>query len=178
MARSRYRIDENDTPYFCTATIVDWLPLFMNPWIVEIILDSFQFLQKEKRWIIYAWVVMENHLHIVASSDNLSKELGNFKSYTARTIIDRCKSDNNHIILKRLAQAKQRFKKDRDYQFWQEGSHPEKIQNPEMMRQKIEYIHWNPVRRGYIDEPKAWRYSSARNYEGLTGLIDICKDWY
>lgn len=166
----------NEYPYFCTATIVEWLPLFSKPWIVKIIIDSFQFLQKEKRWILYAWVIMENHLHLVTSSENLSKELGDFKSYTARTIIDHCKQ-NHPLILKRLAQAKQEFKQDRDYQFWQEGSHPEQIQNSEMMIQKIEYMHYNPVHRGYVDEPEDWRYSSARNYAGKAGLIDVCMDW-
>jgi REP element-mobilizing transposase RayT len=176
MARSRYKIIENSTPHFCTATIVEWLPLFSKPWMVKIILDSIQFLQKEKRWTIYAWVIMENHLHLIASSDNLSKELGNFKSYTARQIIDHCKR-NHPLILKQLAHAKQTFKQDRDYQFWQEGSHPEQIQNSKMMRQKIEYIHYNPVRRGYVEEPEDWRYSSAGNYSKKPGLIEVCTDW-
>lgn len=176
MTRSRYKIIENDCPHFCTATLVEWLPLFSKPWIVKILLDSFQFLQKEKRWILYAWVIMENHLHLVVSSAHLSKELGDFKSYTARIIIDHCKK-NYPSILKQLGQAKQAFKTDRDYQFWQEGSHPQQIQNSEMMRQKIEYIHFNPVRRGYVDVPEDWRYSSARNYAGKEGLIDVCMDW-
>jgi hypothetical protein len=46
-----------------------------------------------------------------------------------------------------------------------------------MLLQKIEYIHNNPVRRGYVDEPKHWRYSSARNYEGKEGLLDVKTDW-
>jgi len=46
-----------------------------------------------------------------------------------------------------------------------------------MLLQKIEYIHNNPVRRGYVDEPHDWRYSSARNYEGKEGLLEIRTDW-
>ena len=79
--------------------------------------------------------------------------------------------------LKKPAIAKKTFKKDSNYQFWQEGVHAQQIQSEEMMRQKIEYIHNNPVRRGYIDEPECWRYSSVRNYTGKTGLIDVCTDW-
>jgi hypothetical protein len=59
------------------------------------------------------------------------------------------------------------------YQFWQEGSHPQLIQNETVMIQKIEYIHNNPVVRDYVDKPADWRYSSARNYLGLDGLLDI-----
>jgi hypothetical protein len=73
---------------------------------------------------------------------------------------------------------KARYKADRSYQLWQEGSHPEQIQNDEMMWQKLEYIHNNPVVRGYVDEPTHWRYSSARTYAGLTGLFPVQTEWW
>ena len=176
MARSRYRIVNDRHPYFLTCTIVEWLPLFLNSDVVQIILDSLQFLQKENRLLIYSYVIMENHLHLIASSPDLSKEIGDFKSFTARRIVDNYKAHQPQN-LKKLAIAKKPFKNDRDYQFWQEGVHAQQIQTEEMMRQKIEYIHYNPVRRGYVDEPEHWRYSSARNYAGKNGLIDVCTDW-
>ena len=80
-------------------------------------------------------------------------------------------------MLEELGYYKLRHKSDQDYQLWQEGSHPQQIQNAEMMRQKLEYIHYNPVERGYVDDPLHWRYSSARNYAGMPGLIDVVKDW-
>ncbi len=83
MARTRYKIIPGDTaPYFLTATIVNWLPLFNDPSIAEFIFDSLRFLQEHKRITIYAYVLMENHLHLVTSAENLGKEIGNFKSYT------------------------------------------------------------------------------------------------
>ena len=87
-------------------------------------------------------------------------------------------SENNvSQILEQLAFYKKANKGDRAYQFWQEGSHPEWIQNDEMMRQKVNYIHENPVKRGYVDLPEHWRYSSARNYLGQSGLLEVCKEW-
>jgi hypothetical protein len=68
-------------------------------------------------------------------------------------------------------------KHDRAYQFWQEGVHPELIQNEAMMRQKIEYIHHNPVKRGYVGKAEHWRYSSARDYLGIAGLLEACRQW-
>ena len=62
---------------------------------------------------------------------------------------------------------------DREYQFWQEGSHAELILCDDMMREKLEYIHYNPVKRGYVDKPEHWRYSSAMNYAGMEGMIPI-----
>jgi putative transposase len=87
-------------------------------------------------------------------------------------------ADNNvKQVLEQLAFYKKAHKVDRGYHLWQEGSYPEWIQNDEMMRQKIEYIHQNPVKRGYVDLPEHWRYSSARNYAGQDGLIDVNIKW-
>ena len=176
MARTRYKIFDNDYPHFVTDTVVQHMPLFSNPEIVEIILDSLLFMQNNDRMLIYAYVIMENHMHMVVASSNLSKELGNFKSYTARKIIDHYR-ETKPGFLNVLSKSKQEFKFDRDHQFWQEGSHPKQIYNRDMMIQKIEYIHYNPVRRGYVDEPVHWRYSSVRNYEGMSGLLPVCTDW-
>ena len=51
------------------------------------------------------------------------------------------------------------------------------IENDEVLLQKLDYAHYNPVKRGYVDDPVHWRYSSARNYAGLPGLIEVCTDW-
>ena len=177
MARNRYKIFDDQYPYFVTGTIIQWLPLFSNSEVVQLVLDSMAFMQTHLRLVLYAYVIMENHLHLVASSDNLSKELGDFKSFTARQIIDYYTRNNAKPILEALSNGKQSYKKDREYQFWQEGSHPQQIQTREMMTQKIEYIHHNPVRRGYVSDPCHWRYSSARNYATGTGLIPVCTDW-
>ena len=79
-------------------------------------------------------------------------------------------------LLKELKLAKLHHKKESDYQLWQEGNHPEEIYSEKMLIQKIEYIHNNPVRGGYVEEAKHWRYSSARNYEGREGLLEVCTD--
>ena len=173
MGRSRYKIYENQLPYFLTCTVVNWLPAFINPSIVQIILESLRFLQNEKRLTLYAYVIMENHLHLIAAADDLEKEIANFKSYTAREIIDLLKATGQRALLELLKRHKREHKRDRRYQFWQEGSHPKLIQGEAMLRQKLDYIHDNPVRRGYVDEPHYWRYSSARNYAGEPGLIEV-----
>ncbi|MCB0073926.1 MAG: hypothetical protein KDE20_20805, partial [Caldilineaceae bacterium] len=107
----------------------------------------------------------------------LGKEMSDFKSFTARRVIDFLRDRHANRVLDQLNYRKLRHKEDRDYQLWQEGSHPQLIQGIEMMRQKVEYIHQNPVKRGYVDDPVHWRYSSARNYAGLPGLIEVQTQW-
>ena len=127
MGRSRYRFGEAKYPHFLTCTIVGWLPVFTRPESVRIILDSWQYLHDHDRMSIMGYVILENHLHVIAISDDLSKEIGDFKSYTARKIIDLLKANNAETILKQLKTEKAHHKTDRDYQVWQEGSHSEEI---------------------------------------------------
>ncbi len=62
------------------------------------------------------------------------------------------------MLLSRLRSAKKNHKQDRQYQFWQEGSHAELILDAKMMREKLDYIHGNPVKRGYVEQVEHWRY--------------------
>ena len=116
---------------------------------------------------------MENHLHLIAGSDNIAKSLAKFKSFTAREIINYLKQENAKSILEQLAFYKKAHKRSSEFQLWQEGSQPKQILSGQMMLERINYIHNNPVKRGYVDDGVHWRYSSARDYDGVTGLIEI-----
>ena len=177
MTRSRYRVVGNKNPHFLTCTVINWIPIFTYPEIVKIVLDSLDYVQQHKRLCLYGYVILENHLHLIASADDLSKEIGDFKSFTARKIIDYLKDKHVMTIINQLEYYKLPHKQDRNYQLWQGGSHPQLIQEEEMIRQKIEYIHYNPVRRGYVDDPTHWRYSSARNYAGQEGILKVSTEW-
>ena len=177
MGRSRYKIYEPSQPHFVTCTILHWIPIFTNQDSVSIVIDSLKYLQKSDNLKIYAYVILENHLHLVVQSNDLAKTMAKFKRYTAIEIIKLLKSKNVSTILEQLAFYKKAHKKDREYQLWQEGIQPKQIISHKMMKEKIEYIHLNTVKRGYIDNPAHWRYSSARDYEGISGLIDIEKTW-
>ncbi len=178
MSRTRYRFLPGDPyPYSITASTVNWLALFSNPDACAILLNSLQFLIENQRIILHAYVIMENHLHLVLFAENLSKEIANFKSFTARKCIDYYIKQQNQFVLNQLTFYKLEYKCDRQYQFWQEGSHPERITSIEMLQQKIDYTHFNPVRRGYVEMPEHWRYSSARDYAGGKGLLPVEMDW-
>ncbi len=177
MGRSRYKVFNHSAPHFLTCTVVNWLPIFGHPSVTQIVFDSLTFLQRERRLLIYGYVIMENHLHLVASSSALAKEIGDFKSYTARTIVEKLKQEGRHSLLAEFHAHKLAHRDDRPFQIWQEGSHPEEIFSEEMLRQKLEYIHNNPVRRGYVADPLHWRYSSAANYAGEAGLISVETQW-
>jgi len=173
MGRSRYKIYEPTHPHFITCIVLHWIIIFTNKESVQIIIDSLKFLQNNHGVKLYAYVILENHLHLIASSDDLAKDIARFKSYTAREIINLLKIKNVKTILDQLEFYKKAHKVDREFQLWQEGYQPKLIQSEQMMIERINYIHNNPIKRGYIDEAVHWRYSSARDYEGIDGLIEI-----
>ena len=159
------------------ATVNHWLPIFTRPDTVNIVLDSWRYLQREAGFILYGYVILENHLHLIAASADLSRDMRRFKSYTAREIVNWLEQGHSAKILEMLALFKQHHKTESSYQVWEEGNHPQIIETEAVMRQKLDYIHQNPVKRGYVDKPEDWRYSSARNYVGQPGLIEVTRAW-
>ena len=177
MARSRYLIQEPDKPYFLTCTVVEWLPVFTRPDAVQILLDSWSHQRENDGLRLFGYVILENHLHFLAQAPRLDKCVSSFKSFTASRLIGLLNAHKAERLLSRLRFAKCAHKSDREYQFWQEGAHAEMVFSESVMREKLEYIHFNPVKRGYVDSPEHWRYSSARNYHRQPGLIEV-DQWF
>jgi REP element-mobilizing transposase RayT len=173
MGRSRYTITEPDKPHFMTCTVMEWLPVFTRPDTVQIILDSWCYQREHEALKLHGYVILENHLHFIAQAKNLNKCVHDFKSFTARQLIDYLQAHHAERLLTRLRFSKRAHKTDRDYQFWQEGVHAELVFSEAMMREKLDYIHANPVKRGYVCLPEHWRYSSASHYAGLESLIEV-----
>lgn len=177
MGRSRYKIYEPTHPHFVTCTILHWLPIFTRKESVQIVIDCLKFLQEKDDLKLYAYVILENHLHMVVQSNDLQKSMQSFKQYTAKQILEMLKKGNVTTILDQLAFYKKAHHKEKTYQVWEEGYQPKIMQTDAMMISKIKYIHENPVKRGYVDEAIHWRYSSARDYEDMDGLIEIERFW-
>ncbi len=182
MGRDRYRFGDPAAPHFVTLTILQWLPLFAQPEHMEMLLGALRHHQRESGLVLYGYVIMENHCHLLAQAPELPKVLASFKSYTAKQIVNRLAARGSPVLdlldlLDLLALHKARHKTDRPHQVWQEGAHPEIIEGDAMMCVKLEYIHNNPVKRGYVDEAMHWRYSSARDYAGQPGLLQVETSW-
>jgi putative transposase len=173
MGRSRYKIRDEAYPYFHTLTVVGWQPVFTRQESVQRLLDSFTWLQEQTDFRLHAYVILENHLHFIASACEHSKRIQQFKSFTARQILDLLQERQATTLLKHFAYYKRQHKTESRYQFWQEGSHPEQMNDTTMLRQRLDYIHNNPVKRGYVDLPEHWRYSSARDYLGQPSLLPV-----
>jgi REP element-mobilizing transposase RayT len=165
--RSRYRINYPDRPHFVTATIIKWLPVFTSSDCCDVVVRALCFARERKGLRIYGWVIMDNRFHAIVAGERLAQTLGDLKKFTAREILAQLKSEGRGWLLNQLAHYRARYKSQSQHQVWQEGVHPQSIPTDEIMLQKLEYLHHNPVKRGLVATPEHWRYSSA--HERLAG---------
>jgi REP element-mobilizing transposase RayT len=169
MSQSYRVFSDKHYVYFVTCTVVEWAPIFTHNAYRQIVLDSLAYLREHKQTQLNAFVVMPTHLHAVLWPEDgvvLSDVLRDFKRFTSRAISTEATRLGHQHFIAIFAHARQqnRAQDVSQYQVWQEGSHPEAIFALPFARQKIEYIHRNPVRAGLVNGPEDWPYSSARVY--------------
>ena len=155
--------------YFVTWTLVEWVHLLDREPYLYIILDSLNYLRTEKKTQLNAFVIMSSHIHAILWPEigiNLSDVTRDFKRFTSRKISKEAKNQNEIELLNAFERARNenRVQDVSRYQVWQEGSHPEAIFTEEFARQKMDYIHMNPVKTGLVETADQWQYSSARAY--------------
>ncbi len=163
----KYRAPEN-LCYFCTLTVVDWIPIFIDKRYVEPILSSLTFCREKKGLTLYGFVIMPNHLHLLAEAgEQLEIVMRDFKRFTSRSVQDILRAENRTTILRWLSNATEPTRRNKgSSSLWKSGFHPKAIMNHKMFEQKLNYIHHNPVRKGLVQRPEDWWYSSAGFFEG------------
>jgi putative transposase len=162
--RSRYRINNEGVAHFITSTIVEWLPVFTTTACCNILVHSFEYCRQQKKLRVHAWVILDNHFHVIVSGPKLARTLADLKKFTARQILHQLKVEGREWLLNQLAYFCANHKRESSHQIWQEGVHPQSITSDEMMLQKLEYLHNNPVKRGLVASPEHWCYSSAHEW--------------
>ena len=167
--------------YFLTLTVVDWVDIFTRPVYKHILINSIKYCQEAKGLEVYAWCLMSNHIYLVAgvkeeSNYTLSDILRDFKKFTNKRILAEIETgveSRKKWMLNQFEFAGRYNPKIKDYKFWQDGNEAKEIHTPEFLQQKIDYIHMNPVVAEIVNEPHHYIYSSAIDYSGGKGLIDI-----
>ena len=169
--------------HYITLNVVDWVDVFIRPVYKQIIVHSLNHFSEHKGFNVYAWCLMTNHLHMIVSASDghslpeIEKEL---KKFTTQKILE----DLSVEPPKRLQWMLDRFENlssvlglTRKIQLWQNCTNPVFINphKPEQLIEQIEYIHENPVRDRIVTTAEDYLYSSARDYAGMKGLVNLVK---
>ncbi len=166
--------------FFTTDTVVDWVDIFTRPVYKHILLESLTYCQKNKGLIIYAWVLMSNHLHMISGSKGeykVSDIMRDFKKFTSKEILRTLLADSTESrrewMLNRFEYSGKNDDKIKNYRFWQEGNDAQEIYLDDYFNQKLNYIHENPVKAELVNRAEDYRYSSAIDYAGGKGLLEV-----
>jgi REP element-mobilizing transposase RayT len=166
---SRYRIYEQHGLNYLTLTTVGWIDVFSRQRYRDIVIESFKYCQTHKGLHIYGYVIMSNHIHIIVHTEGyeLSNVLRDFKKFTASSILKSIQKDPESRREWLMYLFKYYAKLDttnREHQFWQSDNHPIALWSQDVIWQKLDYIHLNPVRAGIVSKPTDYIYSSAGDY--------------
>lgn len=143
------------------------------------LMDALKYCQQNKGLEIYAYCIMSNHIHMMCKGTNgfiLSDIIRDFKKFTSKKIINSIINEpesRRDWMLPYFQKACEHLKKDQTYKFWQNGYHAELIYSNRFIRQKINYIHNNPVKNKTVSLPHEYYFSSARNYASLDNDLDV-----
>lgn len=181
MSEGGYKIRNKEGIHFVTFAVVEWVDVFTRKEYRDIVVESLKHCQKERGLQIYSWCIMSNHVHLVVSAkqNDTSEILRDFKKFTSKEII---KTLANNIGESRKEWMMEIFRKEGAansrnsiYQFWRQDNQPKELFSSGFTKQKLEYIHNNPVEAGIVEKAEEYIYSSARDYyEGKSvGLLEI-----
>jgi putative transposase len=159
-----YRIVDQVGVYYVTFTVVEWLPVFIDESACKIITDSFNFCIKNKSLGVNAYVIMLTHLHVILfdvefHAERLKHTLDDMRKFTGRQLLD---YSAKYLPKSFTAEFQKHAGKDRERRFWQPTQHPMGIISERFWKQKLDYLHYNPCRKGLVLAPEDWRFSSAR----------------
>ncbi|MEP7230320.1 MAG: transposase [Ginsengibacter sp.] len=176
----KYKFHDNDKIYFISFATVYWIDVFIREEYNQIIIDSWKHCQEKKGLQIYGWCIMTSHVHmIIGTADKkLDAIVGEMKSFTS-TQLKKIIKDHPHESRKEwmmwlMERAGKKNGNNNDWQFWQQHNKPLAIKDQQMFDKTLEYIHQNPVQAGFVNRPEDWKYSSARDFCGMKGLVELC----
>ena len=125
------------------------------------------------------YVIMPTHLHLIISNqDNttLTEIMRDFKNFTSKKIRHRLEKDGRKIYLRVFERSAEKLKRQ-NFRVWQHDYHPIALTSDEWMNQKMDYVHDHPVRKGFVEIPEHWKYSSTRNWlNDDDRIIEIDRD--
>ncbi|MES2240435.1 MAG: transposase [Bacteroidota bacterium] len=176
---TKYKATTTEEAYFITITTVGWIDIFTRLNQKNIIINALKYCQENKGLEIYAYCLMSSHLHLLCKATNgfiLSDIMRDFKRFTSKKIIETIQDEpesRREWMLDYFQNASKHLKNEQKYKVWQNGYHAEHIYSNKFIRQKLDYIHNNPVKDKIISLPEDYYFSSARNYAELDNDLDV-----
>lgn len=153
--------------YFVTTNAVKHAHIFQRDIIKRLLVDMLDCMRSRKRIKLYAFVIMPNHIHTVIKcreEDTLADVIRDYKKFTSDRIIRHYCVEKNHEVLEFMHNSAELDRQK--HKVWEDGYNAKNIFSPDFLRQKVEYIHNNPIQPHWelSEQPEDYMWSSARFY--------------
>lgn len=180
MSGDRYVIQDQHYVHFLTFTVVEWLDVFTRPEYKYVITDSLNYCIGNRGMKCYAWVLMSNHLHLIVETQapyRLSDVIRDFKKHTSKALVElihEVAESRREWLLHKFRHWARSTQRAEQYKLWQDGYHGVCLEGDgKRMKERIDYIHNNPVRQLVVAEAEHYLFSSAGDYSGKKGLVEV-----
>lgn len=176
---TKYKAVSTEEAYFITITTVGWVDVFTRLNQRYTIVNALQHCQQHKGLEIYAFCIMSSHIHLLCKATDgfiLSDVMRDFKKFTSKKIIQIILDEpesRREWMLDYFQKACAHLKREQQYKVWQDGYHAEIVKTNWFIKQKVNYIHNNPVQEKIVTLPEDYYFSSARNYAGLDNDLEV-----
>ena len=177
---SKYKPGEDAIAHFVTFSVVGWIDVFSREIYKEIFVNSLQHCQQNKGLKLHAWVIMTNHVHLILSTNTNKIEdiVRDLKKYTSKKIIAAIQENSTESrkvwMINLFKYAGKNNSNNKDFQFWKQDYHTIELNTAAQLKERLDYLHENPVRSGLVWEPCHYKYSSAIDYyTNEHGLLKI-----
>ncbi len=166
--------------YYITTVVQDRVRLFTKPAYIIPLFDSLIYYRGQYHFRLLGYVVMPDHLHLLIwpqAADEVDAILRDFKGFTAKRIVRQAQVEGDDKLLAQFCAAGAESGR-REHKVWQASFWEQDVYSVNYMREKLVYLHRNPVRAGLVATPQEYPYSSYRTY--LTGeqcLIEVDRKW-
>jgi len=176
----KYKFRNPAAIYFVTFATVNWIDVFTRRVYKDIVVDSLNYYIKNKGLVVYAWVIMSNHVHLIIERRTVALEdvMRDLKRHTSKAILKEIEENPQESrkawMLWMFERAGKKNINNSKFQFWQQHNQPIELTTEAFaIDSSIDYIHNNPVTAGFVDCPEHYRYSSAVDFAGGKGLVNV-----
>ncbi len=166
--------------FYITTVVYNRLPIFTRPSFVIPLFDSLNFYTYREHFKLLGYVIMPDHIHLLIwpqSEPTVASFMRDFKEFTAKRIIRQAEVERNLAWVEAFANAGQETERSQN-KVWQDSYWDKNIYSEQFLRQRLDYMHRNPVRAGLVEDEGLYPYSSYRNYVlGEQWLVEIDMGW-
>ena len=175
-----YKFRDAEGVYFVSFATVHWIDVFTRREYKDMLVDNLHYCIAQKGLELMAWCIMTNHVHLIGQTHEgflFQDILRDFKKFTAKRLIEMIEANpqesRKEWMLKAFSKAGKQNPNNKYYQFWRQDNRPIQLFTPQVLQQKLDYLHLNPVVAGFVNEPHEYPYSSAIDYSGGKGMLPL-----